>query len=303
MEDPILDALKRATGYDDITPRPSGYVIRVEVYNRSKIKGLVRGKDGFWLDHDEFQNVPISFVMEDPHTEKVWQYWSLKKTIHREGGPAYICYDPRNKTLERRYYYNGLEHNDHGPYWELFKGYEIDVDTFINHYVETWVEATFTWMIHGDLTKQHTRYAHLEDGQWYRRKSDRMLDSPTGFSPTFRVRKAFIEFTDWLYKRKRERDGIYPHKLTFDNLAENYERGVLTDRWCDELVATWLYNGKTYAPAFEGEVSWISEFTERVKQALLKDINIWEGSIYKDEEAEFIFLTEFNTFYHEEPKE
>ncbi len=298
MEDPILDALKRATGYEDIHARPSGYVIRIDQRNRSKIKGLVRNQAGFYLEHNEFDNVPLSFIVEDEPTERTWQYWTLHKRMHREDGPAYIYYDALRGDMSRRYYYFGLGHRANGPFQEVYYDFSIDVNTFHTHFLESWSSAKFEWMIHGDATKQYTRWANLGKGQCYRRKIDRVLDSPEDFGPTFEVDRLTLEFVDWVYVKDKLKDGgVLPHEMHFVDLAENYDKGKLTDRWCEELNATWVSNGQRYAPAFEGEESWISRFNDSVRKNLLKYIDIWNGDVYPDEEAEFLFLTEFNNYH------
>lgn len=297
MEDPTLDALKRDTEYEHIHARPSGYVIRVENRNRARIKGLVRNRDGFYLDYTKFDTIPISFLIEDPHSGQTWQYWTLRKKMHRENGPAYVHYDPNSNSLTRRYFYFGLGHNDHGPFQEAYSGYTIDVDTFPSHFIETWDRADYEWMVHGDTTKKYTRWARLGSGQCYRRKLNRELDSPEDFGPTLLVDKLSLEFLDWMYVKERQREGVMPHKLEFTNLSEDYVKGKLTGRHCDSLVSSWIKEGKLHTPAFEGEESWISRFSDGVRKNLLKYMDIWGGDIYPDEEAEFLFLTEFNSYY------
>lgn len=302
MEDPILDALKRATGYDRIYAQPSGYVIRVDFNCRSKVKGMQPSQNGFYLAHDEFDRIPISFLLETP-SGTTWQYWTLNKRVHRENGPAYIQYNEKEKTLLRRYYYYGLGHREDGPWQEMYHGYTIDVDTFPGHYMETWGHAMVEWMVHGNITNKFTRWAELGAGQCYRHKRSRQLDSPEDFSPTFQVVGTNIKFIDWENYPEKDKVGVRPSVLGFKELHEDYSKGVLTSRWSDEMVGSWYYDGKLYTPAFEGEESWISKFTNSVEKNLLKSFDIWGGEIYQDDEAEFLVLTEFNSFIPTEKPE
>ncbi len=299
MEDPILESLIQVTGWEDITPRPTAYVIRFGMKDRQMIKGLHKNADTFYLAYTEFNDVPICFLVEG-ETGPVWQYWTLNQRLHREDGPAYVAYNPETKHMERHFHFNGLLHNHHGPAVEIYDDYDIDVDSLPDHTVETWETAEFRWMCYGQNQKLYGRWGYTTEGQCYRSKKNRRFEAPEGFEPTFSAAKLSIEWTDWVYNPLRDKDGIVPHKLVFFEFEEVWQDGELKSRNCNNLEGSWLYQGKMYSwhdDEKKRSAPWVTTFTERVRKNLLEDLSIWEGPIFADAGIEFLFLTEFNSCY------
>lgn len=297
MEDLILQALKESTGWHDITPRPTGYVIRFRVEDRICIRGLTKDSDTFSLKQEEFKDVQICFLVE--WNNAVVQYWTLGGRLHRIGGPAYVRYSPDIKYVERRFYFNGLQHDTNGPSTECYHGYDIDTDSFTSHVVESWDRAEFKWLLYGENKKRYGRYAVADQGQCYRRRRDRALECPEGFDITRWTDRLLIEWTGWLYDPNKDKDGINPHKLIFGDLEEVYEGGKLKKRTCSYLEGSWFHGSTLHSwnNSEEKRSPWLEAFNERVRKNLLSSIGIWEGPSYTDDEAEFYFLTEFNACY------
>ena len=300
MEDPILDALISSTGYQDISCQPSGYVIRFTMRDRGRIKGLAKDNDTFYLDNKDFEDIPISFLLHsevNPEQDQYWQYWTLRGKLHRENGPAYVHYDGIKQWAIRRFFYFGLPHRENGPAKEEYLGLIIDVDSLPNHFIEKWDQANFEWFQYGKHKEQHARWAQLEGGQCYRRKKDRLLDSPQDFSPTLQAKRANVQWTSWLYDPTKDKDGIAPERLTFIDLEEDYVRGELRKRRCEGLDGAWTYNGKLYVVDERDKATWVYRFNESVFKNLLTDLGFWSGPVYRDGETEFLFLSEFNACY------
>ena len=298
-EEPIIDALKRATGWDDISALPTSYVIRFSIYDRQVIKGLRRDKDTFYLELDDFDDVPLSFLVEDPNTGATLQYWTLQRRLHRTNGPAFVAWKPAEGIMERCFYYFGLEHNPNGPSKETYEGYTIDTDTFANHVYESWDRAGFSWKMQGQFQHNYGRWGVSQNGSCYRYRGDRSFDAPDDFGPTLRMDKLLLEWSDFLYDPNVKKEGVVPQKLEFINLEEDYKRGEFVRRTCDDLRGSWLHNGKLFSWMDEGDRSagnyWVQKFTQKVHKNLLEYLNLWSGPVYRDAEAEFLFLTEFDS--------
>lgn len=262
---------------------PSGYyVIRFNGTDWRRIKGIARDEQTLYLRHEEFEEVPISFLTLYS-AGIMYQYWTLRKRLHRTDGPAYVHYHPVHKILQHGYYRYGFTHREDGPARENYRDYEVDVDSFSNHVFESWSGSEFEWYIDGQLTPGYPASAQIKEGRRYKTKRTDIMDSPEGFTPTFFADQLHISYHHPYSHTSK--GGLLPDMLTFIEFSEDYKKGELQERYCSEVNSFWIKHGEADNTP--------NKFDEAFQRRLIKYINIWHGPFYKDAESEFIFLTEY----------
>jgi hypothetical protein len=279
-----VEELQVATGWKDISLVGESIVLRFDIQEMKCITGLKQGTDCLYLEFDEFKQIPISFLVTQGNT--VHQYWTIGNRLHRTGDlPAYVAYDPDKDRILRRWYWNGLKHRLTGPAQEMTKGFKVaDIDGFSNFYQETWDYMTLEWFQEGFPSRfPYCAKATLEEGQRIKNKTTNRVQSPREDLPALVVENCTLEWDN--FKPNQE---FRPVKAMIMELRELHNSdGEITGRECSQCDFTWQ-RGEDIFPAQQH-----TAFNEVFKCDLFPLIDLW-GPFYREEDTEFILITEFN---------
>ena len=281
--DTTVRELKIATGWENINYVGDSFVIKLGIQEMRCVKGLKQGNDCLHLEIEDFRDLPISFVVTAGDT--VHQYWTLGRQLHRTNDrPAYVAYDPGNDRIIRRWYWNGLKHRVTGPAQEMIKNYKVtDVEGMNDFYQESWEYMSLAWYQEGFPAKfPYCSEATIETGQRIKDKSTNRIQSPRADLAAYTAERC-----EFIWDSRTSQDAFRPTSAEIIDLPEGYDNGKLTTRECGVADFNWK-RGDTDFPADEH-----TSFNEEFKRELFSIIDLW-GKFYKDEEAEFLVISEFN---------
>lgn len=301
--DPLLEEIKTSTGWNQVVKKDSGYVITFHEGDASKIRGLAKNDTTFYLTFEKLTTVPICFhiIRHDRH----FQYWTLNDQLHRSGDkPAYIMYDERGKRYHRRWYWHGLMHRIGGPAEEAATGYSLDDSSYESHTREEFKHLEMEWWTEGVRNTGMDGipiWANVEEGWRYRNKATGLIDSPND-GAAFYADGAKVEWdnpggrmVEW-QDRRNEAGELRPTRMIMTNVSEIYHQGKLEKRNCQFFEMQWSQAGRE----LDGRSPKMVQFNEAVKDNLLTELNIWNGSLLGDAETELILVSEFDRIYNSE---
>lgn len=299
--DKFVDKIKTATGWERVAKVNNSYVLSFNMSDIPVIKGLIidQSADTFYLEFEEFTPLPISFLIDIGNSRN--QYWTVNRRLHRAGGlPAYVSYDETQYIIVRRWYWNGLLHRTDGPARETILGYKREeLDELPNHYKESWSSMNLEWWEEGMQSYYESPCNAIIYGGWrYRKKSDNALDNFDKDSPAFGASTVRI---NWMpgYKSTQYLDALVPYCAEFRDLVEYYKDGKYQKRETERVSFDWARNGKILTVDSSGvnPNESLTIFNNLVHANLLNSFNLWERPFYKDEETEFLTITEFGRVY------
>ena len=279
----IVGEMQIATGWKDISLVGESIVLRLDIEEMKCITGLKQGNDCLYLEFEDFKQIPISFLVTQGNT--VHQYWTIGDRLHRTRDlPAYVAYDPDKDRIIRRWYWNGLKHRTTGPAQEMTKGFKVtDIDGFSNFYQETWNYMTLEWFQEGFASRfPYCAKATLEEGQRIKNKTTNRVQSPRKDLPALVVESCTLEWDNFNPSME-----FRPVSATILELRELNDGEQVTGRECSLCDFTWQ-RGSDVFPAHEH-----TAFNETFKHDLFPLIDLW-GPFYREEDTEFILITEFN---------
>jgi hypothetical protein len=280
--DDIINELKIATGWKDISYVGDSFVIQLNIQEMRCIKGLKQGNECVHLEFEDFKHLPISFVVTVDKT--VHQYWTLGRQLHRiKDRPAYVSYDPTKDRIMRRWYWNGLKHRTTGPAQEMIKSYAVvDIEGMPNYYQESWEYMSLFWFREGFPAKfPYCSEATIENGIRIRNKETGKIDSPRGDLSAFTSEQCSFIWDSHASKAFR------PTDVNIYDLSEIYDDGVLKDRSCSTCDFSWKHGDSNF------KANEHTKFNEEFKTSLLSVIDLW-GEFYREDGDEFIVISEFN---------
>ncbi len=279
----IVEELQIATGWKDISLVGASIVFRLDIQDMKCITGLKQGSDCLYLEFEEFKQIPISFLVTQGDT--VHQYWTIGDRLHRTNDlPAYVAYDPDKDRIIRRWYWNGLKHRTTGPAQEMTKGFKVvDIDGLGNFYQETWDYMTLEWYQEGFASRfPYCAKATLEEGQRIKNKTTNHVQSPRKDIPALVVVDCILEWDNFNPSQE-----FRPVSATIRELRELNDGEQVTGRECSQCDFTWQQGSDVFKAVDH------KEFNEVVKNDFISLIDLW-GPFYKEEDTEFILITEFN---------
>jgi len=279
----IVGEMQIATGWKDINLVGDSIVVRLDIAEMKCITGLKQGNDCLYLEFEEFKQIPISFLVTQGDT--VHQYWTIGQRLHRTNDlPAYVSYDPDNDRIIRRWYWNGLKHRTTGPAQEMTKGFKVsDIDGFSDFYQETWDYMTLEWFQEGFASRfPYCAKATLEEGQRIKNKTTNRVQSPRKDLPALVIESCTLEWDNFNPSME-----FRPVSATIMELRELNDGEQVTERECSRCDFTWQ-RGDDVFPANDH-----TAFNEMFKHDLFSLVDLW-GPFYKEEDTEFILITEFN---------
>jgi hypothetical protein len=287
MEDitDIVDAIKIATGLNDVHYEGDSFVLRVNINKLRMVKGLGYSSNSIYLNFEEFKQYPISFLITTENT--IHQYWTIRNRLHRQNGkPAYVSIDPRKDSVIRRWYWNGIEHRVDGPAKEMITGFKSTDATGMDGYVkESWDTMHMSWFREGFPVKfPFVRSAILGEGQRIKKKDTGLMQSPRKDLSSFHC-----HHTELTWSNDGEVDMLRPLCAGFTNLTEWHDEGKVVDRYCNIADVTWKHGNNIYTNDN------VIPFNEHFRDTLLNEVDLW-NSFYRDEQDEFILITEFDRF-------
>lgn len=293
-EDPILENLKTYTGWNRIFKADSSYVVSFNEGDAHTIKGLEHDEHAFFLDGEEFKNIPISFHII--RKKRHFQYWTMNKKLHRSDDlPSYVMYDPIGKKLHRRWFWNGLLHRTNGPADEISIGYEIDDESLNTHIRESWDKMEYQWFVEGihggDVMDVIPTEATLLDGWRYRNKITGKLDSIDDDSPAVFIRNATIQWSGHSFTSGAGDTSLRPLFLEAHDLGEEFKQGKFRKRYCNYLTIEWIKDKQ--AIDLNNSKDSIEKFNRVIKNDLFNDVNLWNGGFFSDDETSFLIVSEF----------
>jgi len=281
----IVREIKFATGHSNVSFVGDSYVLAFEIKQAKLIKGLRMCKDAFSLDFESFENLPISFLVSIG--DAAHQYWTVNRRLHRAGGrPSYVAYDPKTNRGIRRWHWNGMLHRTNGPAKEMITGFKVEtvLPTMDHHYKESWDSMNYEWWTEGMSAKYpYPQCCTISNGWRIKRKSDKRLDSPREDLASFGMSMLDMR---WDISNHEDTDTILPMHLEAGDLVEWFRADEYLDRTAAFVDITWSRGGKKLGD--------LSQLNEVVSERLIKDLGLWNAPFYKDEEVEFLVLSEYN---------
>lgn len=287
MSDEIISSLKSATGWNNINKVEDAYVISFSMKDLSLIKGLVPQDGNFALAFEEFRDIHISFVIQMDNI--TYQYWTVNGRLHRtKDRPAFILHDPKDGKTIRRWYWYGMLHRENGPARETIKGFDVDYEFSKTHYLESFESMRQEWI--KESMKQlypHPHEATMLNGKVIRNKETKQVDDWNDVCAVSHDRLVITWKHD---KNQAHSDLLLPMQMSCTDLSENYKKGELVSRHCDGFDAAWRRRGTCF---IESDTE-LKDFNAVVQASMLSDFNFMGSPFFKNEEAEFVLLSEFD---------
>jgi hypothetical protein len=279
----IVEELKIATGWKDISYVGESFVINLDINDMRCIKGLKQGNGCLYLEFEDFRDLPVSFVVTVGNT--VHQYWTLGRQLHRTGDrPAYVAYEPDKDRIIRRWFWNGLKHRVAGPAREMIKGYTVaDIEGIDGFYQESWEYMSMEWFQEGFSSKfPYCSEATIERGQRIKNKETNRIQSPRGDLSAYTAERC-----EFIWDTRAPQAEFKPTSAEILELSEVYDEEGFKSRTCTMCDFNWRRGSTDFFAADH------TAFNEEFKGELFSIVDLW-GKFYKDEEAEFLVISEFN---------
>ena len=280
----VIEELQIATGWKNISLVNETIVLKLDLSEMKSVKGLKQGKDCLYLDLNDFDEYPISFVVTA--SDNVHQYWTLGGQLHRINDlPAYVAFDPVKDRIVRKWYWNGLKHRTTGPAQTLTKGFKVEeLSGFPGFYIESWEYMTLEWFQEGFASRfPYCSEAKLENGQRIKNSKTNITESPQDDLPALVVENAVMSWDTFVPSEE-----FRPVSADIIDLHEIYNaEGTITRRECSSCNFTW----RSGSEVFDGNKH--QKFNEIFGDELFSAIDLW-GPFYKDDQTEFLLISEFN---------
>jgi len=291
----ILEELKIATGWKDIHFIDDSYVIRFTLKDIRSIKGLRSSElnETFFLDFPSFDELNLSFLVHWFEKDQMTQYWTKRRRLHRNHDkPAFVKKNERlveGITVERKWWWWGLQHRLNGPAVETMRGYRCAYsDNMPYHYAESWDKLEWEWWESGTSKSYPSPHmAELFDGSTIKKRNTKQYDDCANES-SFQALSMILEW-DPPYGNKEFHDELIPYVVEIDGLSESYKDGKLLKRSIDKLKMDWCHKGNM----LECTDNLMAFNDALVEKDFFTNFNLWKGPFYSRAGIEFMTLTEF----------
>lgn len=286
----VLRALRKYTGYDNISIVGDTYVIVMDSNARHKVKGLAQKGKCFGLATNDFDDIPLAFfvTMHDQNDlTSAHEYWTKAGRFYREDDqPSYVMmnHDGRFTREWRRgddFHRETGPHSHTGKFNEEFAktgpiGYQGLQRFHYEHCAERWYKA-------GDRLpyRDYRSGPHkiIMSKAIIYRDDDGVIQSPDEETPAISCNKLWI---DWNRPTGGE---LFPKSITICDFKEHRVDGEVTERTGSDVVLEW---GKSFEK-YNGHNAdiWF-------RDNMLDRVNLFDGPFYQDPTDEYIVLNELD---------